>query len=87
MKCIIINGIPVVFEAILSVAAREREEDKDYSFSRKGWQPDRANEERGLRVLRFLYQDDHAKIMDRFHAHADLREYRLCFVNPHPMTI
>ena len=34
VKCIILNGIAVVFEAILSIAGEEQEEDKDYSFSR-----------------------------------------------------
>lgn len=34
LKCIILNGIPIVFQALLFVAVLEREEDKDYSFSR-----------------------------------------------------
>ena len=34
IKCIILNGIPVVLQALLSVAELEREEDKDFSFSR-----------------------------------------------------
>jgi hypothetical protein len=34
VKCIILNGIPVVFEAVLAVAGQEQEQDKDYSFSR-----------------------------------------------------
>jgi hypothetical protein len=47
--------------------------------SREGWVPDRANEAKGLEVLRFLYREDYAKIMDRFHALRDLREYTLFF--------
>jgi hypothetical protein len=34
IKCIILNGIPIVFQALLSVAELEREEDKDYTFTR-----------------------------------------------------
>lgn len=107
VKCIILNGIAVVFEAILSVAGGEQEEDKDHPFSRsvihylkvakmkecfsqlhdfdstassrEGWVPDRMNEVRGLEVLHFLHRENDAKIMDRLHAHRDLREYALFF--------
>ena len=34
IKCIILNGIPIIFQALLSVAELEQDEDKDYSFSR-----------------------------------------------------
>ena len=34
VKCIIINGIPVVMTAVLSIAEREQEADKDYSRTR-----------------------------------------------------
>ena len=34
VKCIIINGIPVVIEAVTSVSDVERLEDRDYSCSR-----------------------------------------------------
>ena len=40
---------------------------------REGWKLDDANRERGLAVLRFIYRDDHAKIMDKYAAHRDLR--------------
>ena len=34
IKCIILKCIPIVFQPFLFVAVLEREEDKDYSFSR-----------------------------------------------------
>lgn len=34
VKCIITNGIPVVIEAITSIADMERDEDQEYSCSR-----------------------------------------------------
>ena len=34
VKCIIINGIPVVIEAVKSISEVERPEDRDYSCSR-----------------------------------------------------
>ncbi len=34
VKCIIINGIPVVIEAITSISDVEKPEDRDYSCSR-----------------------------------------------------
>lgn len=36
IKCIILTGIPSVIEALGAVAKLEKEEDKDYSFSRFG---------------------------------------------------
>ncbi len=74
VKCIILNGVPSVLEAVLAVASREHDEDKDYSFSRDGWRSGEENQRRGLDVLEFLYRDDFPKIMDKFHAHRDIRE-------------
>ncbi|KAL9100570.1 MAG: hypothetical protein Q9187_009348, partial [Circinaria calcarea] len=36
IKCIILTGIPSVIEALGAVAKLEREEDKDFGFSRFG---------------------------------------------------
>jgi hypothetical protein len=34
VKCIIINGIPVVIEVVTSISDVEKDEDRDYSCSR-----------------------------------------------------
>jgi hypothetical protein len=34
VRCCILNGVPTVMEATASIAAVEREEDRDYSFLR-----------------------------------------------------
>jgi hypothetical protein len=34
MKCVPLNGVPMVLEAIFAIAKVERPEDRDYSFSR-----------------------------------------------------
>ncbi|MCJ1476133.1 hypothetical protein MMC13_004798 [Lambiella insularis] len=73
IKVIILCGIPIVLKALASVAELEREEDKDYHFSREGWQADEANKKRGVDVLDFLYQEDQPKIMAKYAAHRDLR--------------
>lgn len=79
IKCIILNGIPSAFEALMAVGREEKDEDKDFSFSREGWQPDKVNFDRGMRVLEFLYRDEHARIMSLFDAHRDLRmRHALC---------
>jgi hypothetical protein len=33
-KCMILNVIPIFFQALLSVTELEREEEKDYTFTR-----------------------------------------------------
>ena len=34
VKCIILNGIPAIFEALIAVGKLEKDEDKDYTFTR-----------------------------------------------------
>lgn len=34
MKCVPLNGVPLVLEAIFEIAKVERPEDRDYTFSR-----------------------------------------------------
>ncbi|KAI4641758.1 hypothetical protein J4E93_007856 [Alternaria ventricosa] len=75
IKCIILNGIPIVMEAFVSLAKQEKPEDQDHSFTRKDWKADEANHKRGLEVLETLYGDENEKIWASFGSHKDIREY------------
>lgn len=68
----ILNGIPVVMEAFQSLAAVEKPEDQDHSFTRENWQPDQANYERGMAALEVIYRDENDKIWATFGAHKDV---------------
>lgn len=75
IKCIILNGIPIIMEAFVSLAKQEKPEDQDYSFARKDWKADEANHMHGLSVLGTLYGDVNQKIWASFGSHKDIREY------------
>ncbi|KAI4912750.1 hypothetical protein J4E90_006156 [Alternaria incomplexa] len=72
IKCIILNGIPVVMEAFVSLAKQEQPEDQDHSFTRKDWKADEANHKRGLEVLETLYGDENERIWASFGSHKDI---------------
>ncbi|MCJ1407307.1 hypothetical protein MMC19_001378 [Ptychographa xylographoides] len=72
IKCVILNGIPVVMEAFVSLTKVEKPEDQDHSFTREGWQADAINHERGLSVLIKLYRDENEKIWATFGSHKDI---------------
>ncbi|KAH7082288.1 hypothetical protein FB567DRAFT_448268 [Paraphoma chrysanthemicola] len=55
-KLIVIIGVCKPLEAIFDIDAITRPEDKDYSFSRDGWQCDEANAKRGWAWQSRLYQ-------------------------------
>ncbi|KAF2030676.1 hypothetical protein EK21DRAFT_100340 [Setomelanomma holmii] len=55
-KLIVIVGVCKPLEAIFDIDAITRPEDKDYSFSREGWQCDEANRKRGWAWQSRLYQ-------------------------------
>jgi len=74
IKCIILNGIPIVMEAFVSLAKQEMPEDQDHSFTRKNWKADEGNHQRGLSVLETLYGDDNDRIWASFGSHKDIRE-------------
>lgn len=74
VKCIIINGIPVVIEAITSVANVEREEDKDYSCSREDWQIGPETSQRAADVLKVLYKSEKGGHVKTLESHRDIRE-------------
>lgn len=77
IKCIILNGIPSVMDAFVSLAKEEKPDDQDFTFTRKDWKADEANHKRGLSVLETLYRDDNAKIWASFGAHEDIRWFFL----------
>jgi hypothetical protein len=86
IKCIILNGIPIVMDAFVSLAKQEKPEDQDHSFTRKDWKADEANHKRGLSVLEMLYRDENDKIWASFGSHKDIRKYSASppFPNPNP---
>lgn len=51
---------------------------------REVWKADDSNRDRALEVLRFLYRDDHSKIMAEYAAHRDLCEYNR--IAQYPLT-
>ncbi|KAJ4993738.1 hypothetical protein SVAN01_00792 [Stagonosporopsis vannaccii] len=61
-KLIVIIGVCKPLEAIFDIDAITRPEDKDYSFSREGWQCDEANAKRGFEWQNRLYQQDQGAI-------------------------
>ncbi|KAE8376105.1 hypothetical protein BDV26DRAFT_266410 [Aspergillus bertholletiae] len=70
-KSIIIVGVCKPIEAILAISKYERDEDKDYTFTREGWQCDQANHDRGVAWLEKLYARNTAGTLDFFRAHKD----------------
>ncbi|KAE8145530.1 hypothetical protein BDV25DRAFT_164497 [Aspergillus avenaceus] len=70
-KSIIIVGVCKPIEAILAIGKYERDEDKDYTFTRDGWQSDGANHERGTAWLEKLYARNTTGTLDFFRAHRD----------------
>lgn len=75
VKCIIINGIPVVIEAVTSVSQVERPEDTDLSCSREDWQIGPETSKRAAAVLKVLYKSEVGAPVEVLHAHKDIREF------------
>lgn len=71
VKCIPIVGVCKPIEAILSIAKVERDEDKDYTITREGWQCDERNHERGVDWFQKLYARNTSGTLDLFNAHRD----------------
>ncbi|KAJ6263959.1 hypothetical protein Dda_0096 [Drechslerella dactyloides] len=57
--------------AVFKIADVEREEDRDYSFSREGWQADQATLTRAKDWMSRIYQSDMSNIDQKFVAHKD----------------
>lgn len=71
IKSVIIVGVCKPIEAILSISKVERDEDKDYTFTRENWQCDQANHDRGTGWLEKLYKGNTSGTLDLFRAHPD----------------
>ncbi|EEQ34092.1 conserved hypothetical protein [Microsporum canis CBS 113480] len=71
VKCVPIIGVCRPLEAILGIAKVEKEEDKDYSFSREHWQSGEQNHERGMSWLSRIYQSNLDGIQHSLAAHRD----------------
>ncbi|TPX07818.1 uncharacterized protein E0L32_010505 [Thyridium curvatum] len=72
VKCIIINGIPSVIEAVTSVADVEKPEDCDYSCSREDWQVGPETSERAANVLKVLYKSEKGGHVKTLQSHRDI---------------
>ena len=73
VKLVSIVGVCKPLESILAIAKVEREEDRDYTFSRSDWAADSANHARGMDWLRKIYARDTDKTLELFDAHQDFR--------------
>lgn len=73
MKLVSIIGVCKPLEAIIAIMKVEREEDRDYTFTRKDWQCDQANHDRGMGWLNQIYQRNAEATLDLFKAHQDFR--------------
>ncbi|OQE27218.1 hypothetical protein PENSTE_c004G02616 [Penicillium steckii] len=71
IKSVPIVGVCKPIEAILSIGKVEREEDKDYTFTREGWQCDQANHDRGAEWMQKLYARNTSGTLNLFSAHKD----------------
>ncbi|KAI0867482.1 hypothetical protein GGS24DRAFT_495295 [Hypoxylon argillaceum] len=73
VKCIILNGIPAVIEAALSISEVEKPEDQDHSCSREDWQIGPANTERAANTLKVLYHSEKGGVTQTLTAHQDIQ--------------
>ncbi|CAK4026389.1 Hypothetical predicted protein [Lecanosticta acicola] len=71
MKLVSVVGVPKPLEAIFSIAAVERPEDRDYSFSREHWSSGAENLARGRAWLDQIYRHNHAQTENVLAAHKD----------------
>ncbi len=70
-KAICPIGVCKPIESILAVAAVERPEDRDLSFSREGWQADAENERKGREWFLKVYTRNATDTIGLFDAHKD----------------
>ncbi|KAL1652892.1 hypothetical protein SLS61_004512 [Didymella pomorum] len=73
VKLVSIVGVCKPLEAILSISKVERPEDRDYTFTRKDWNADAANHERGANWLKKIYAGNTEDTLALFDAHKDFR--------------
>ncbi|KAH7116173.1 hypothetical protein B0J11DRAFT_539390 [Dendryphion nanum] len=73
VKLISIVGVCKPLEAIIAIMKVEREEDRDYSFSRKDWQCDDKNHVQGMEWMKKIYTQNLESTLELFNAHQDFR--------------
>ncbi|KXL41386.1 hypothetical protein M433DRAFT_140411 [Acidomyces richmondensis BFW] len=73
VKLVSVVGVPRPLEAIFSIAEVEKDEDKDYSFSREHWQSGKENQKRGAEWLAKIYRHNDDKTREMMAAHKDFR--------------
>ncbi|KAF2709061.1 hypothetical protein K504DRAFT_468269 [Pleomassaria siparia CBS 279.74] len=73
VKLVSIVGVCKPLEAIIAIAKVEKEEDRDYSFSREHWQCDKENHDKGMDWMRQIYTHNVESTLDLFKAHQDFR--------------
>ncbi|KAH7322548.1 hypothetical protein B0I35DRAFT_425964 [Stachybotrys elegans] len=71
VKAIAVVGVCKPIEAILAISRVEREEDRDYSTTREGWQCDEENHERAMAWWNKIYAHNAKDTMGLFDAHKD----------------
>ncbi|KAL4938444.1 hypothetical protein BDV06DRAFT_215085 [Aspergillus oleicola] len=71
VKSISILGVCKPIESILAIAGVEREEDRDYTCTREGWQADSANHERAINWYNKIYTRNASDTLGLFDAHKD----------------
>ncbi|RDW95037.1 hypothetical protein BP5796_00800 [Coleophoma crateriformis] len=64
-------GVVKTLESVFSIAAVEREEDRDYSFSRENWTNDAASRARGETWLKTIYKHNLGTSIGPLAAHRD----------------
>ncbi|OQN96882.1 hypothetical protein B0A48_17436 [Cryoendolithus antarcticus] len=71
VKLVSVVGVPKPLEAVFCIAEVEKEEDKDFSFSRENWSSGEANRLRGRQWLDQIYRANHAATQRTLSAHKD----------------
>ncbi|KAF1993258.1 hypothetical protein P154DRAFT_527882 [Amniculicola lignicola CBS 123094] len=73
VKLVSIIGVCKPLEAVIAIMKTEKEEDRDYSFSRENWNRDDANHERGMDWMQKIYTHNIGPTLDLFKAHQDFK--------------
>jgi hypothetical protein len=73
LKLVSLIGVCKPIEAILAIKKVEREEDRDYSFSRKDWKCDDGNLDRGMHWFQQIYAGNIDDTLALFDAHKDFQ--------------
>ncbi|KAF3197426.1 hypothetical protein TWF106_003957 [Orbilia oligospora] len=71
VKLVCLIGVCKPITAIFRIDDVEKEEDRDYTFSRDGWQADEKNLERGKGFLGKIYRHNMPRNDEKFIAHKD----------------